>query len=166
MATTAPLPTTAAELKHLEKQITKEAKAEAKQVQHTLKDVSATGKAAQKAQKSVTKAEKQNEKLANQEVASAKALNKATHHHENIVNDLTSSERDVKACKPRSWRRFPINRGFFTQLKHQQDAKLSAELEAKKGQAKQLQETQRAHDAAREAKIQEMREAAQVAGAQ
>ncbi|KAJ7755680.1 hypothetical protein DFH07DRAFT_959315 [Mycena maculata] len=128
-------------LKHLEKQIIKEAKVEASQVKHTLKDVDATEKAAVKAQKSVNKAEKQNHKLSKQEAAAAAALNKAAHHHDAVTTDLASSERDVK-------------------LKHQQDTKLHAELEAKKAHAEELLHTQKAHDDAREAKLQEVREAA------
>lgn len=42
------------------------------------------------------KAEQQNAKLSKQEVAAAKALNKATHHHESVVTDLAGSDHDVK----------------------------------------------------------------------
>lgn len=49
--TAATLPSSPAELKHLEKQLLREAKTEASEVKHTLKDVDATEKAAAKAQK-------------------------------------------------------------------------------------------------------------------
>jgi hypothetical protein len=108
----AALPSSPSELKHLEKQILKEAKVEANQVKHTLKDVDATEKAVAKAQKvlakfyllylrltrtqSVNKAEKQNEKLSKKEAAAAQALNKAAHRHDSISTDLNSSERELK----------------------------------------------------------------------
>ncbi|KAJ7688347.1 hypothetical protein B0H17DRAFT_1332079 [Mycena rosella] len=136
----ATLPSSPSELKHLEKQILKEAKVEASQVKHTFKDVDATEKAAAKAQKSANKAEKQTEKLGKQEAAAAKALNKATHHHDSVLTDLSSSERDLK-------------------LKHQQDVKLQSDLEAKKAQAEALLHTQKVHDGAREEKLREVREA-------
>ncbi|KAJ7477113.1 hypothetical protein B0H11DRAFT_1917081 [Mycena galericulata] len=139
-STNAELPSSTSELKQMEKQFTKEAKVEASQVKHTLKDVDATEKAAVKALKSVHKAEKLNDKLSKQEVAAAQALNKATHHHDVVTTDLTSSDRDVK-------------------LKHQQDTKIHAELEAKKAQAEQLVQIQKAHDEAREVKLREAREA-------
>ncbi|KAJ6567257.1 hypothetical protein DFH09DRAFT_1471224 [Mycena vulgaris] len=141
---TTALPSSPSELKHLEKQILKEAKLEASHVKHTLKDVDATEKAAAKAQKSVGKAEKTNAKLSKQEAAAAQALNKATHRHDSVVTDLTSAERDLK-------------------LKHQQDVKLQAELEAKKGEAETLLHSQKAHEDAREEKLREVREAAAAA---
>ncbi|KAJ7162596.1 hypothetical protein C8R43DRAFT_302972 [Mycena crocata] len=142
-SSTTALPSSPSELKQLEKQIFKEAKTEANQVKHTLKDVASTEKAAAKAQKSANKADKQNEKLGKQESTAAKAVNKATHHHESVIADLTSSDRDVK-------------------LKHQQDLKLHADLEAKKRHAEQLLHTQKAHDDAREEKLREVREAGTV----
>ncbi|KAJ7087216.1 hypothetical protein B0H15DRAFT_950104 [Mycena belliarum] len=141
-ATTLPattLPSSPSELKHLEKQILHEAKAEAHQVKHTLKDVSATEKSAIKAEKSAHKADKVNEKLSKQEASAAKALNKATHKHDSVVTDLTSSERE---------------------LKHQHDLKAHATLEAKKTQAEELLAKQKAHDDAREEKLRQVREAA------
>ncbi|KAJ7283421.1 hypothetical protein C8J57DRAFT_1709831 [Mycena rebaudengoi] len=143
-STATSLPTSPDALKRLEKQITKEANAEAAQVKHVLKDVQHTEKSAEKAQKSVNKAEKQNEKLSKKEAAAVKAVNKATHTHDNLLNDLTSSDRDVK-------------------LKQQQDIKLHAELEAKKARADELLKAQKNHDDAREAKLRDVREAAAVA---
>ncbi|KAJ6543839.1 hypothetical protein B0H19DRAFT_1168592 [Mycena capillaripes] len=96
MATNTTLPTSASALKQMEKQLVKEGKTEASQVQHSLKAVEATEKAAEKAQKSVNKAEKQNEKLGKKEEAAAKALNKATHRHDTAINDLSNSDREVK----------------------------------------------------------------------
>ncbi|KAJ7179468.1 hypothetical protein C8R46DRAFT_641530 [Mycena filopes] len=141
MATHSTLPTSPSALKHMEKELVKDAKHEASQVKHTLKDVEATEKAAAKAQKSVAKAEKQNGKLSKQEEAAAKALNKATHNHESAVTELTSSDRDVK-------------------LKHQHDSKLQTDVEVKKAQAEKLVHMQKLHDEAREAKLTEVREAA------
>ncbi|KAF7301277.1 hypothetical protein MIND_00692500 [Mycena indigotica] len=151
------IPSSEAELKHLEKSLRKESKDEAKQVKHILHDVSHAEKTASKAEKvdpvarasplladpndqAFNKAEKQNEKLGRNEASAADALNKATHEHNRAVNELETSERDVK-------------------LKQQQDVKLHAELEKKKTHAEQLMEGQRIHEAAREAKLNEIKEA-------
>ncbi|KAJ7499305.1 hypothetical protein FB451DRAFT_1548953 [Mycena latifolia] len=142
---TTTLPSSPSELKHLEKQILKEAKAEASQVKHSLKDVDATEKAAAKAEKSAHKAEKQNEKLSKQEAAAAKALNKATHRHDSLVTDLSSSERELKAS--------------LSLIRRLCDVKLHADLEAKKAQAEELLHKQKTHDDAREEKLREVREA-------
>ncbi|KAJ6516276.1 hypothetical protein C8R45DRAFT_959567 [Mycena sanguinolenta] len=141
MATmTAPLPTSSSGLKHMEKQLLKEGKTEANQVKHTLKDVASTEKAAANAQKSLNKAEKHNEKLSKQEAKTANALNKAEHRHDSAITELTNSDRELK-------------------LKHQQDAKIQTELEAKKAQAEKLVTSQKVHDDARQARIQEVRDA-------
>ncbi|KAJ6510217.1 hypothetical protein C8R47DRAFT_1208251 [Mycena vitilis] len=141
---TSTLPTSASALKHMEKQIVKEAQMEASQVKHTLKAVDVTEKEVERAQKSVNKAEKQNAKLEKKEESAAKALNKATHKHEGAVSDLTNSERELK-------------------LKHQHDVRVQAELEAKKAQADTLVSTAKMHEDAREAKLHEIREATAVA---
>ncbi|KAF8211529.1 hypothetical protein K438DRAFT_1958623 [Mycena galopus ATCC 62051] len=139
-AMTAPLPTSSSALKHMEKQLLKEGKIEADQVKHSLKDVASTEKDAAKAQKLVNKAEKYNEKLSKQEAKAANALNKAEHQHDSAVTELTNSDREVK-------------------LKHQQDTKLQAELEAKKAHAEKLVNSQKVHDDARQARLNEVREA-------
>ncbi|KAF7354972.1 hypothetical protein MSAN_01412400 [Mycena sanguinolenta] len=92
------------------------------------------------ANQSVNKAEKHNEKLSKQEAKAADALNKAEHRHDTAVADLTNSDREVK-------------------LKHQQDAKIQAELEAKKAQAEKLVTSQKVHDDARQARLQEVKDA-------
>jgi len=142
--TTAQLPASSSALKQMEKQLVKEGKTEANQVKHSLKDVASTEKAAAKAQKSVNKSEKQHDKLSKQEVSAAKALNKAEHRHDSVITELTNSDREVK-------------------LKHQQDVKLQAELEAKKAQAEKLVNSHKVHDDVREAKLREVREAETVA---
>nr|GAT46170.1 predicted protein [Mycena chlorophos] len=138
------LPNSPAQLKHLEKTLRKESKDEDKQVQHVLKDVAHTEKSASKATKALNKAEKQNEKLGKNEMHTAEAMNKATSKHNRAVNELESSDRDVK-------------------LKQQQDVKLHADLEKKKAHADQLVEGQKAHEAARDAKLSEIREAREAA---
>ncbi|CAK5276113.1 unnamed protein product [Mycena citricolor] len=135
------LPSDPSALKQMEKQILKEGNAEAHQVKHALKDVDASEKAATKAQKSLNKEEKKNEKLNKLEMKAAKDLNKATHRHDTLLNDIQSSERDLK-------------------LKHQQDVKLHADLEQKKLQAEELAALQRKHDDEREQKLKDIREAA------
>ncbi|KAK7061383.1 hypothetical protein R3P38DRAFT_3489304 [Favolaschia claudopus] len=140
MATTTQLPASPSALKHMEKQIIKEGKMEANQVQHSVKDVASAEKASTKAQKSIVKAEKRNDKLNKQEASAAKALNKAEHKHDQVITELTDSDRDLK-------------------LRHQTDARLQAELATKKANADKLADAQKMHDTAREDKLREIHDA-------
>ncbi|KAJ6510214.1 hypothetical protein C8R47DRAFT_787648 [Mycena vitilis] len=102
-----------ASLKQLEKQYSKEAKREDAQVKKALKDIQSLEKHKAKAEKAAVKADHTIEKITTAESATLKALNKATHHHDAVIVDLHSAERDAE-------------------VKHHEDEKLTAELEAKK----------------------------------
>ncbi|KAJ6627438.1 hypothetical protein B0H10DRAFT_2210371 [Mycena sp. CBHHK59/15] len=135
------IPPSPAALKKFEKQLNKEAKREDSEVKHALKDVQATEKSRAKTQKSAIKAEQTIGKLAKVETATLKALNKATHHHDAVVVDLRSAEKDAE-------------------IKRHEDEKLAAELGAKKARAAEALQAQLAHAEERQTKLREMREGA------
>ncbi|KAJ6543840.1 hypothetical protein B0H19DRAFT_288440 [Mycena capillaripes] len=138
------VPSSPAAIKKLEKQFAKEAKREDAEVKKALKDVQNIEKHKAKAQKAATKADQTIEKITKAETATLKALNQATHHHDAVVVDLRSAERDAE-------------------VKHQEDEKLTAELEAKKAHAAEVLQAQLAHAEERKTKILELRQSAGIA---
>ncbi|KAF7354973.1 hypothetical protein MSAN_01412500 [Mycena sanguinolenta] len=129
------VPTSPAAIKKLEKQFAKEEKRDTVAVKDALKDVQSTEKLKAKAQKAATKADQTIEKITKVETVTQKALNKATHQHDAVVVDLRNAERDAE-------------------VKHQEDDRLTTELEAKKAHA--AEEEHRT-------KIRELREQAGIA---
>ncbi|KAJ7162597.1 hypothetical protein C8R43DRAFT_303041 [Mycena crocata] len=138
------IPSTPSSVKKLEKQLTKEAKREDKEVKHTLKDIQSLEKQKTKTQKASIKAEQTIEKLAKVESATLRALNKATHQHDAVLVDLRSAERDAE-------------------LKRVEDEKITAELAAKKEHAAEILKSQLAHAEERKTQIRELREGAGIA---
>ncbi|KAJ7873363.1 hypothetical protein B0H14DRAFT_146634 [Mycena olivaceomarginata] len=138
------VPSSPAAIKKLEKQFGKEAKRENCEVKEALKAVQSIEKQKAKAQKAATKADQAIEKLTKIETVTQKALNKATHHHDAVVVDLHSAERDAE-------------------VKHQEDERLTADLEAKKALAAEVLQAQLAHAEERKAKISQLREQAGIA---
>ncbi|KAJ7237190.1 hypothetical protein B0H12DRAFT_1057404 [Mycena haematopus] len=138
------VPSSPAAIKKLEKQLAKDEKREAAGVKAALKDVQSTEKHKAKAQKAVIKADHAIEKMTKSETAAQKALNKAAHKHDAVVVDLHSAERDAE-------------------VKHQQDNKLTADLEAKKAHAAKVLQEQLAHAEEHKNKIRELLEQAGVA---
>ncbi|KAJ7667632.1 hypothetical protein DFH06DRAFT_1322225 [Mycena polygramma] len=94
-----------------------------------------------KAEKAAVKADQTIEKITKAESATLKALNKATHHHDAVIVDLHSAERDAE-------------------VKHHEDEKLTADLEAKKAYAAEVLQAQLAHAEERKSKILELRQTA------
>ncbi|KAJ7477112.1 hypothetical protein B0H11DRAFT_2281314 [Mycena galericulata] len=133
------VPSSPAAIKKLEKQFAKQAKREDAEVMQALKEVQSTEKHKTKAQKAASKADQVIEKISKVETATLKALNKATHQHDAVVVDLRNAERDAE-------------------MKRQEDAKLTAELEAKKAHAAEVLQTQLAHAEERKSTLHELRE--------
>lgn len=121
-------------VKKLEKTILKEAKAEEKNVQRTLKDLKSTEKSDAKASKAINKAEKTLEKTQKKEESTLEAANKAAHKHDIAATDLNKANKDLK-------------------LKQNQSAKIHQEFLSKKANADEAVRQKEAHEHDRETKL-------------
>jgi len=122
------------DVKQIEKMLEREAKNDAAALKHAVRDAESSNNAEVKAEKMVDKAVHAHDKAARKEHDAAKALNKAQHTHESRVADALSAEKTIE-------------------IKKQHQAKLAADVEAKKATLDQLQKRKETNDALREQKI-------------
>ncbi|KAJ7937415.1 hypothetical protein B0H13DRAFT_2649251 [Mycena leptocephala] len=139
------VPSSPAAIKKLEKQFSKEAKREDAQVKQALKDVQSTEKHKAKTQKAAVKADQTIEKITKAETATLKPSTKPP----------TTTTPSSSTCATQS--------GTPRRVKHQEDERLEAELEAKKARAAEVLQAQLAHAEERKTKILELREKAGIA---
>lgn len=125
-------------IKHMEKEISKESKAEEGAVKQILKDLSRLEKDMRKAQKSARNADSTLSKREQYEHRTTKTMNNAIHEHDLAVAKLGAAEKDAK-------------------LKHKHHAKLMKELDAKKAMVENAMKAQVEHDQERETKLAQMR---------
>ncbi|OAX43077.1 hypothetical protein K503DRAFT_233383 [Rhizopogon vinicolor AM-OR11-026] len=123
------LPADPKPIKKLEKDISKDGKAEEKTMQSTFKDMYKQEKSAAKASKAVEKAEKAVKKLEKHETETVSSLRAATHKHDIAVTNLHSGQADLYA-------------------KQQQADKLKQDLANARQRADQVSKDKQVHDVA------------------
>jgi len=122
------------EVRQVERSVTSEARVEARNLEHTMKDLTKAEKMHQKSVKAADKAQHALDKAIANEHKTAKAVNTAQHRHEDAIANERNAEKTLE-------------------LNKQHEARLREDLEERKRSVDEVRQRKEANDRTREGKL-------------